>query len=695
MMNEESVFDRNIARFSALQPKVAYLLPYHEPVGTDIEESLPEAEAWFDSLDLATTEVLCVVGIGRGHVFTAATSWLRKNPKRHLFFLEDDLSVIYRLFETGLGEELLHDPQTTLRYSKNLLEDQELSDWLCWDCLLQPMTVVGSAVYSKQRAAFVAEFQNKLQFDHHRLDEAVDEYLDHGISYFRNFYANLLHLHESYLGDSLFNQFKDIPAIICGAGPSLSKDLPLLESLQNKAVIFAGGSALNALNSAGLQPHFGAGVDPNEAQYERYLQQSAFELPFFYRQRLNKHAFELLHGPRLYLSGGGGYDIAAFFEESLDIDSQDLDEGHNVVNLCTTIAQALGCNPIIYVGLDLAYTGMQSYAAGVIDDASVDERAIVTNTGVDKAAVMRSDVHGKPIYTLWKWIAESEWLSDFAKKHPETTFINATDAGLGVPGIHNQPLSSLAQTSLTHSYSIDDKVWQAIQHAWLPEDASERIKAAWNELEASLTSCIEKFDIMISELKKLCQQVSYHPEGIAELRTGLMSVTEFELEEEVAFGYVLGVFNGIFVRVFNRDLRLLRSSQDTLQNKQFKQLELETRRYAFLQQTANVNRHLMQEALKNHLKKRSAVEYIAQTAQQHKVDGGEERRRYYADGQLAVIERWKGNKRHGLQEYFYPDQSVKSILPYLDGLLDGEVRLYHADGSLERALVYSKGSRTI
>ncbi|MDP1835653.1 MAG: DUF115 domain-containing protein [Chlamydiales bacterium] len=693
MMNEESVFDRNIARFAALQPKVAYLLPYHEPVGTDIEETLVDAEAWFNSLDLASTEVLCVLGVGRGHIFTAATSWLRKNPKRHLFFLEDDLSVIYRLFETGLGEELLHDPQVTLRYSKNLLEDQELSDWLCWDCLLQPMTVVGSPGYSNHRAAFVCELQNKLQFDHHRLDEAVDEYLDHGISYFRNFYANLLHLHESYLGDSLFSQFTGMPAIICGAGPSLSKDLPLLESLQNNAVVFAGGSALNALNSAGLQPHFGAGVDPNDAQYERYLQQSAFELPFFYRQRLNRHAFELLHGPRLYLTGGGGYDIASFFEESLDIESEDLDEGHNVVNLCTTIAQALGCNPIIYLGLDLAFTGMQSYAAGVIDDASVEEHAIVTNTGVDKAAVMRSDVHGKPIYTLWKWIAESEWLSKFAQEHPETTFINATDAGLGVQGIPNQPLSLVAQSHLTKSYPIDDKVWQAIQQANLPDDALERVQGAWNELEASLTSCIEKFDIMISELKNLWQKVSYHPEGITELRTGLMSVTEFELEEEVAFGYVLGVFNGIFVRVFNRDLRLLKASQDTLQNKQFKQLELETRRYAFLQQTANVNRHLMQEALKNHQKKRSAVESSAQIPQ-HKGDG-EERRRYYSDGSLAVIERWKGSKRHGLQEHFYPDQTIKSLISYVNGLLDGEVSLYHRDGQLKRLLKYSKGQRTL
>ena len=41
----------------------------------------------------------------------------------------------------------------------------------------------------------------------------------------------------------------------------------------------------------------------------------------------------------------------------------------------------------------------------------------------------RNDIHGNPVYTLWKWITEAKWISDFAENHPELTILNATEGG--------------------------------------------------------------------------------------------------------------------------------------------------------------------------------------------------------------------------------------------------------------------------
>ena len=49
-----------------------------------------------------------------------------------------------------------------------------------------------------------------------------------------------------------------------------------------------------------MQPHFAAGIDPNSAQYDRLSTNTAFEVPFFYRNRLFHQAFKTIHGPRLY-----------------------------------------------------------------------------------------------------------------------------------------------------------------------------------------------------------------------------------------------------------------------------------------------------------------------------------------------------------------------------------------------------------
>lgn len=664
-MEEDSLFDKNIARFATQQPKIAYLLPYHnaedlQPCYTvlkepnlckepytfhDPEGAAKEADAWFRKLPLEGKEVLFVVGTGLGYAYDAAKKWLRGDTKRHLFFLEDDLSVLYYLFSLPVGERILHDPQVTLRYSKDLLLDKELSDWLCWDCFSQSILVSALPFYQKHRVEFVSEVEQKLLFDHHRLDEAIEEYLDHGISYYRNFYSNVLLLHESYLADRLFGKFAGVPAIICGAGPSLEKDLPLLATLKDRAIIFAGGSAINALNASGLQPHFGVGVDPNLAQYARYMAQDIFEVPFFYRQRLNHQAFKLIHGPRLYLSGSGGYDTAGYFEECLGIESDDLDEGHNVVNLCTSIAHAMGCNPIIFVGMDLGYTGMKPYASGVDQHAAVQDDTII-----------RTDVHGKPFHTLWKWVIEADWLGEFAKNHSDTTFINATDAGLGFKNVVNRPLS---QIELPSRQSIENAIHRVISEAALPSDAFERIRKAWNELSASLSRSIGLMETIIGELKVLWEQEKED----FEVKTGALSVAEVQLNEEEAFGYVLSVFNEVFVRLLNRDLRLLKASEQDEQTQYRKKLELEMQRYLFLLQTAKANQQIMADALSQH---------------------------EYFPSEPGLPSR---TEEDGLVEYRYPDGTIRTTLPYHEGHLHGEVRLYHPNGELKRVIRYHQGRR--
>ena len=81
--------------------------------------------------------------------------------------------------------------------------------------------------------------------------------------FFESFYRNIFHLPESYSCNGLAGQFANVPAIICGDRPSLHKNIELLKTLTDRALIFAGNFLLNILNEYGIIPHFGAGVDPN------------------------------------------------------------------------------------------------------------------------------------------------------------------------------------------------------------------------------------------------------------------------------------------------------------------------------------------------------------------------------------------------------------------------------------------------
>ena len=43
----------------------------------------------------------------------------------------------------------------------------------------------------------------------------------------------------------------------------------------------------------------------------------------------------------------------------------------------------MGCSPLIFVGMDLAFTDMKAYAKGVVADASVEEQKILQGGDFD------------------------------------------------------------------------------------------------------------------------------------------------------------------------------------------------------------------------------------------------------------------------------------------------------------------------
>jgi len=459
--NKDKTFQKNILLWSQTDPKIALMLPYTDCSSVSFcktksgELNLKrisdhktlyfhsntyaskEAQKWFSSLDLNGVNVLYIYGVGLGYYYEAAKKWLRQSKDHFIVFLEDDKAVLHRLLETNAGTQILKDKQVQLYYFKGIEESKDLFEMLYWDFVRMKVLVTALKHYEKNNHRIFFELQRKMDYDIALKNALVDEYLNYGIPFYKNFYPNMLQLAKSYFGNRLFGKFNQVPAIICGAGPSLNKNLPLLKTLTDRAIIFAGGSAINALNDKGVYPHLGAGIDPNAEQYKRISLHQAFETPYIYRNRVYHGAFRMIHGPRLYITGTGGYDVTEWFEEKFDIKEEFLDEGHNVVNFCLQAANAMGCNPIIFVGVDLAFTGMQAYAGGVVEDASVAEEDILKVSDFDAKAIMREDIYGKPVYTLWKWIAESHWIGDFAKEHPKAVMINATEGGLGFPGLCN------------------------------------------------------------------------------------------------------------------------------------------------------------------------------------------------------------------------------------------------------------------
>lgn len=369
-------FEKNLEKWRLAFPREGVLLPYTDLTGYEFVEGnlkgplglfhaknpQKEAEEWFMGLTL-DADILVVWGTGLGYSYEAIKPWLQEKKTRRLVYFEEDLRVIHRLFETELGSRLLYDPQVELHYLPKL---EDSIDTFYWSCVNQRFVIASLPAYQKWDAQKYEAFHHKLQYDSTVKNVLVNEYLEFSVAFLRNFYVNILNLDKAYLGNALFNKFEGIPAVISGAGPSLSKQFQPLKTIETKALFFAPGASLNALSHHNVWPHLGAGIDPNMMQVTRLKTNRAYELPFFYRNRLHLDALKEIRGPRLYITGAGGYDQPKFYEEKLKIPREEIEEGHNVVNFLIQIAEKLGCNPIILVGMDLAYTGMKTYAPGIV-----------------------------------------------------------------------------------------------------------------------------------------------------------------------------------------------------------------------------------------------------------------------------------------------------------------------------------------
>jgi len=604
-------FHKNLEVWAERNPKAALMIPYLERADLPWDKfgNSQEAKEWFKTLNLEGIQILYVYGVGLGDYYQAAKKWLDEDSRHYLVFLEDDLSVIQHLLETNKGTALVNDPHVHFYYLNNLKDSSTISDHLFWNFVQTNMRMSALKYYAETKTVPFGDLQHKIQYDASIKNALLEEYLKYGVGFYKNFYPNLLYLTGSYLGNRLFGKFHRVPAIICGAGPSLDKHVHLLGNLKDQALIFAGGSAMNALNAANVQPHFGAGIDPNAEQYKRLSENTAYEVPFFYRNRMFHQAFQSIHGPRLYIPGSGGYAVSDWFEEKLGIKSELLDEGHNVVNFCLEIAHRLGCDPIIFVGVDLAYTGNLQYAPGIVDDAALDRTKVLHTTDFDRESLVKTDIIGNPITTLWKWVAESEWIGDFSKDHPDVRIINCTEGGLGFPGVPNESFKDVVQSYFKGSFDLAGRVHGEIQNSVMPQMSYEKIVEYMEQFAASLDRCFEYLTALLEESEVVKARLrKAKKDDRVNLQTGRAALCETELADEPGYLYILEVLNLTISLVLTRELMALENNKRLSVNKlNLRKIEINDKKLTFLKDAAYFNSEIIKLTLRGEILAKDAL----------------------------------------------------------------------------------------
>ena len=315
LAGEENLFDQRLTTPQYL----------HDQTG-----AMQEALSWVASHAVDKVDYLIVFGIGLGWHWKALLPWLRLKSSRRIVFLEDDLAVIQAFLSSELAEPFFSDPQSTLLFLEDGIEGKQAKEIVTWYAYQRTWSTLVSPAYGRYRSEVFKQLSTELAVRQTDLSSILSELFEFGSSPLRNFGRTIYSWQRSLQASSMFDRFKGCPAIVVAAGPSLEKEIEHIRALSSRALIIAGGSAVNALLQAGITPHLAATVDPNPMQYVRLRQTQPFCLPLLYRSRALYEALMYQCGPLLYLRGGDGYSLVEWFEHALGMSGKTLDGGNSV-----------------------------------------------------------------------------------------------------------------------------------------------------------------------------------------------------------------------------------------------------------------------------------------------------------------------------------------------------------------------------
>ncbi|MBU1022737.1 DUF115 domain-containing protein, partial [bacterium] len=271
----------------------------------------------------------------------------------------------------------------------------------------------------------------------------------------RQYQANTLHNVRYILKNpplmSLFEKFKDKPAIIVSAGPSLDKNIDLLHEACEKALIIAVDTSLKPLHAQGIVPHLICTGDPQEANY-RHIQNSSDGDSFLVAEPMtNIKSFRDFDG-KLFVTSYGD-KLVKWIESFIPELGQVMCWG-SVATMAFDLARKLSANPIIFVGQDLSFPQGRTYARGTYFET--EEKRIMTVKEQEKNGVYQvDDIFGNEISTNRQMFAYHRWfVGEIART--ESRVINATEGGILKEGVEIMTLRQALDEYCTIPFNAFD-----------------------------------------------------------------------------------------------------------------------------------------------------------------------------------------------------------------------------------------------
>ncbi|MDD5759119.1 MAG: DUF115 domain-containing protein [Desulfobulbaceae bacterium] len=433
----------------------------HGEAVTFHRESDPKAEIsqFFTLVPPDATGFVVFLGMGMGY---APLAFLEERTSlNRIVIIELDDGVFWQALQAMDLAPLLKNPRVTLLVGANPDIAERLGVFIAALATESIYILEHFGAFAFDRDSYV-----RLKDDFYLFANAMNisgsTMKAYGKTFVANRFRQLTGIGHDYFLDSLRGAFAGTPAILVAGGPSLNKNIHLLEQAKNKAVIIAVDAAAPPLLARGVKPDFVGSIDMQPLTYEKY----------------GDHASDLA-GVSLVCAPWVTPKVPKFLnvERVLWLFSHnDMERWLNsllggkltfpgagtVAQLNFYTAILLGCSPIIFVGQDFAFSEDQSHADNIVLSSTKE---------VQKQLNENNELHHVPgtlggtVITNRAYLGMKHTFEETIRTNPNT-YINATEGGAHIEGTRVMPLHHVLAEfcqdgSTTVATRITDKLEQA------------------------------------------------------------------------------------------------------------------------------------------------------------------------------------------------------------------------------------------
>ncbi len=239
--------------------------------------------------------------------------------------------------------------------------------------------------------------------------------------------------------EDLRDLFQGRPAFLVAGGPSLDKNIEDLKPAMGRGVIIAADSVLPALLAHDILPDFITSIDYQDLVYEKIAdcaQKAADRISLICLSGLTNLVPRIFPFRQVFWAFSCS-DVDRWINHSLG-GSLVLPGAGSMAHLSLQSAIVMGCDPILFVGQDLAYTGSNTHASHTVYSSSVSRAEQIFHKKGEKMEWVRGNNQDK-VPTCRAFLNHKRFFEEIIATNPKT-YINSTEGGAYIKGTQILPL---------------------------------------------------------------------------------------------------------------------------------------------------------------------------------------------------------------------------------------------------------------